>query len=297
MRITWLLCTIVALAASPVSAMKAELQTVQLETEQMLKDHSFGIQDLQTGVGSVLLDLDGQRTSLLAKEQDLIRRTVSLQEMVQQVNDLQLTSLAKQLNETIHTELQSRVVADDDAQAQQEQQQQQLLSIDDMKESLKADDILEDTEEVLQNWIVTVVEQEVSDVRIAAATATAEKIKKKPSTTPSTSTTTCLTPSDGAQLVQESIVEHRATPKNHLEYATVVHEFTTDTYQAPPSSSDLMGNIWWRRYIPADWERLFLPDGWQEWNVGLAPAFYRLMVRDKQTNVSSLVYVCFRVCV
>ena len=121
MRITWLLCTIVALAASPVSAMKAELQTVQLETEQMLKDHSFGIQDLQTGVGSVLLDLDGQRTSLLAKEQDLIRRTVSLQEMVQQVNDLQLTSLAKQLNETIHTELQSRVVADDDAQAQQEQ--------------------------------------------------------------------------------------------------------------------------------------------------------------------------------
>jgi hypothetical protein len=144
--------------------------------------------------------------------------------------------------------------------------------VSDLKDILRGDDILDDTEATLKQWIVQVVEQEVMNARVAAAVQKIKKEKALNETKQKSSLATpiCVTPSEGALLLQESLVQHRSSgPPDHLATATIIHELTSPTYTAPPSKDDLMGNVWWRKIHPQDWEEHFLPKGWQEWNVAL----------------------------
>jgi SUN domain-containing protein 1/2 len=64
---------------------------------------------------------------------------------------------------------------------------------------------------------------------------------------------------------------------DHAQAASVVHELTSSTYRPPPLLEEKLENVWWRRYIPEDWERYLLPNGWQEWNTRLPSAVQRVL--------------------
>lgn len=254
-----------------------ELETVQLETEKLLQDH--GATDSMTDLISTVQMLTEEHARMVELEESLIQRTQSLQTLIQEINVGQLQQLAKQLNETVHAELKSRT-ATVEIEAGDSNVVVDAMSVDDMMDAMDADAMLDDSEAALHNWVVHLVHEEVTQAYAAAiatakaATSTAEV------TTPSllSPPSTCISPSDGAQLVQEALSnqqQQQASAK--APAASVVHELTSATYIPPLKESDKMGKVWWRRYIPDDVERL-LPAGWQDWNVGLSPATKRLLV-------------------
>eukprot|EP00980_Cylindrotheca_fusiformis_P026537 scaffold16380_cov62-Cylindrotheca_fusiformis.AAC.1 len=54
---------------------------------------------------------------------------------------------------------------------------------------------------------------------------------------------------------------------DHAQGGQIVHTLTSPTYSPEPDPEELLGNVWWRKYIPEDWEKL-LPEGWADWNTG-----------------------------
>ena len=154
--------------------------------------------------------------------------------------------------------------------------------------------MLDATEATLKQWILMLVEREVMHARVMA-------MAKKSNATTTKTSKTCLTPSNAAQLVQESVLKFDAArrsgssdPKsvlsttaasstmtvNHLTTATVVHEWTSESYVAPPMEEHLLGHPTWRKHIPQDWETFHvLPEGWEHWNVVMPDAFVRGLVR------------------
>lgn len=277
MRLSSPLLVLAMMVGHTAATSHPELETVQLETEKLLQDH--GATDSMTDLISTVQMLTEEHARMVELEESLIQRTQSLQTLIQEINAGQLQQLAKQLNETVHAELKSRT-ATVEIEAGDSNVVVDAMSVDDMMDAMDADAMLDDSEAALHNWVVHLVHEEVTQAYAAAiatakaATSTAEV------TTPSllSPPSTCISPSDGAQLVQEALSnqqQQQASAK--APAASVVHELTSATYIPPLKESDKMGKVWWRRYIPDDVERL-LPAGWQDWNVGLSPATKRLLV-------------------
>lgn len=275
-------------AASPTThqgSSVSDLQHVHRDMEKFLNMHTASLEAWRSKYIPLVQQLYEKHMYLSELESDLAMRTNSLQQNVNQINALQLQHLAKQLNETVHMELKTRQsVANDDTQ----QPEVPLSGITEsaMKEMIAGDVILDTAEASLKQWIVTVVEKDVMQARVAAATAPQNKTRTNNN---DAKRHKCLTPSDGAQLVQQSLLEHIAPttastsktgPVNHLATAIVVHEWTSDTYTAPPTDQDLLGHASWRKYIPQDWETRWLPHGWHQWNMAMPDALVRSLGID-----------------
>jgi hypothetical protein len=290
--LAWSAATVTTCAATKGSVSAAaisELQSVQDEIHELLEGDAHSLSVMRGMLDARADELEGTIVHLQEYEQDLIQRTVSLKQRIQQVHAVQIKLLAKQLNETIPTELKTRQSVESQSPSDSQVQSPKVatISVSDVKEILKGDDILDDTEATLKQWIVRVVEQEVTNARVAAAVKK-RKTKNLNKTKPSLKSTICVTPSEGALLLQESLVQHRSPgPPDHLATATVIHELTSPTYTAPPSTENVMANVWWRKYIPEDWEQHLLPQGWQEWNVGLPDSFARLLVSGVSLSFAS----------
>ena len=275
----------------------SDLQDMQQGMDQFLQRYVTTLETWRNSYNPLVTQLEDQHTNLLELESDLALRTAALQQKVQHVNARSLEYLAKLLNETVQMELQSR----QQTNAQQQQQHQQPLvplsgiSESSMMEMIAGDVILDTAEAALKQWIVIVVEKDVMRARVAAA----QQSSKPSNSTTTTTSTKCLTPSDGAQLVQESILQLKSKaasasasasgPLDRLKTATVVYELTSDTYTAPPTETDLLGHVTWRKHIPQDWEMRWLPKGWQQWNMAMPDTLLRSLVR--------LLLLCVRACV
>jgi hypothetical protein len=262
------------------SASVSDLNDMNQDMEKLLNMHSASLEAWRSDyLHPLVKELHDQHLYLSELESDLALRTSSLQQNLHQISALQLQHLAKRLNETVHMELKTRQSV---AQEETQQPEEPLPGITEsaMKELIAGDAILDTAEASLKQWILTVVEKDVIRARVAAALQT----MTRPDDTKSGK---CLTPSDGAQLVQQSLLE-RVSPTtvstsktddvNHLATAIVVHEWTSETYTAPPTDEDLLGHAKWRKHIPQDWETRWLPHGWQQWNMAMPDALVRSLV-------------------
>jgi hypothetical protein len=278
----WLVGSLVAVgAAQDGSVLLDRLLAVQDDTDHVLHQQTGDISRVTSSVEAIMNELLQEQEAVASLESQLKAREVVLRELVAQLNARQLQHVYKLLEDTVRLELQSRSNSltddNDDAAVVVENP----IASEELDTAIDADELLDDTEAALQNWMVQVVKDEVLErqVRIAQAVATT----KPPSTTrPKKTSELCLTPSDGAVLLEEGFIApapQKENGVNLLEKATVVHDLTSESYVPPPlPESDLLGNVWWRRYIPQDWERL-LPAGWETWNVATPSAHYRPMVR------------------
>jgi hypothetical protein len=188
-------------------------------------------------------------------EKELVQRTLALEDVIRQANAVQLQYLAWQLNVTLEEELQNRAILEEKS-VDETTGPNIAVTLEQLEEQIHPTRILAKSETTLSEWILNVINEEVANYHVEAAA----KVGK------------CVTPLEAAQLVQASLMTHAHDGMvDHAKGAQIVHELTSDTYIPPADPNQLLGNVWWRKYIPEDWERV-LPSGWQDWNVGF-PSF------------------------
>lgn len=270
-------------------------QMVQLTEEALLETLQSSNGLLQTGVISVdsLMEevnmLMDSKNRLEEYQANVERKQHEVDTMVRLANARQLDYFLAQINEAIAKELKLRIARDTVLQHQEALQHQEVE--DDDKEmdddgddlvdtvsnavlkSFETDKIMEDSERELQEWILGIVREELD--------AYQESLKSGEQG--STSSGECATVSDIVHDAQSALTRFSQDGIgmiDHAQGASVVYEneMTSLSYMPPSETSELLGNVWWRKYIPEDWERL-LPAGWEEWDVAIPSYIYHSLVR------------------
>jgi Sad1 / UNC-like C-terminal len=82
---------------------------------------------------------------------------------------------------------------------------------------------------------------------------------------------TCLLTKEAALAVHDALMRYARDGIGQIDRAGyIVHQYTSPTHVVKDDAAfSNLGNVWWRRYIPQDWEAL-LPVGWQSWKNGFA---------------------------
>jgi hypothetical protein len=200
-----------------------------------------------------LHELVEESMKLDSLEKKLIQRTAALEAVIQQANAVQLQYLSWQLNVTLEEELQNRAKLEEE-HVDETTGPNNAVTLEQLEEQIQPTQILAESEIVLSEWIQNVIREEVESFHAETATTT-----KK----------CAVTPVDAAQLVQSALTTHMHDGTvDHAQEAQIVHEFTSETYIPPSKPNQRLGNVWWRKYIPQDWERV-LPSGWEDWRVGV----------------------------
>ncbi len=241
---------------------KAEL----IAADRVLED--FGRE--ASKVGRLTMELETLVEEMNQLDQlhaDLVAQTEELEAMIRHVNGIQMWVLIAQLEESWQRELNRR--------QKKLESDNQIASIDvsnkvtkaELERHLHANEILlNETQAALDTWVMGLANDIIEQ-------------RRREMVVPQ-NVVQCVKPSEAVHAVQASLVEYLqdGTGKlDHAEGASIVYELTSNTYTPPPDRNDLLGNIWWRRYIPSDWENM-LPEGWKNWNVRLPAYVYHTLV-------------------
>lgn len=138
------------------------------------------------------------------------------------------------------------------------------LTKDEFRNAIPLDSIVDPSDVRMEHWVVDYID------RVLNERTPPTQVQTTPSPTHS-----CVTPQKAVQEVHAALVRHTTDGigmEDHARGARIVHEMTTTTYTPPPQSHQRLGNVWWRRFIPQDWESL-LPSGWEEWDARV-PLFF-----------------------
>lgn len=212
---------------------------------------------------SQLNELMEENKRLEEMEKDLVRRTFAVDDLVRKANAVQLKYVAWQMNLTIEKELAERAAVKEVNQ-KEPVDVSNALTLEELEQQSQQVQMMDQSEKQLEEWILQVIQDEIASYHAECKGMC--------------STGKCVTPVEAANLVQESLTtfasDDGVSMVDHARGAKIVHELTSDTYNPPASDpNQLLGNVWWRRYIPQDWERV-LPSQWEEWKSGL-PSFIK----------------------
>jgi hypothetical protein len=186
-------------------------------------------------------------------EKKLVQRTAALEAVIRQANAVQLQYLAWQFNVTLEEELQNRAKLEE-KHVDETTGPNNAVTLEQLEEQIQPTQILSESETMLKEWIHNVIREEVETFHAETAT-----MAKK----------CAVTPVDAAQLVQSALTTHMHDGMvDHAQEGQIVHELTSETYVPPAKPNQRLGNVWWRKFIPQDWERV-LPSGWEDWKVGV----------------------------
>lgn len=224
---------------------------------------------------------EGQR---LEGMRDLIaRQQAGVDELIGSANTKQLERLISRLQETMKKEKVLRDARPEESTEESTKVEVEvevevetvmyddIVPIGDLDERLQVSKILHESENELRSWVVKTVQDEILGYK-------ASSVKKQ---RPSPPEVKCPPLREVVQDVHSALSKFSQDGTgmlDHAQGAEIVHSMTSNTYTPSLQPSDLLGNAWWRRYIPQDWERL-LPRGWQDWNIGLPPYVFHSLVR------------------
>jgi hypothetical protein len=228
----------------------------------------FGLEANRVGRLTIELEtLMMEARQLDELHEDLVTKTKALEPLIRHVNAVQIQGLIGHLDETLQREIERR------ERKTASENQIDFIDLSDkitkaeLERRLNAKEILNETQEHLETWVM------------GLATDIIEQ-RRREMVVPQ-NVVQCVKPSEAVHVVQASLVDYLqdGTGKvDHAEGASIVYELTSNTYIPPPDGKDLLGNVWWRRYIPSDWEKL-LPEGWKQWNARLPAYIYHSLVR------------------
>lgn len=213
---------------------------------------------------------------LLSKDQELETMQASLKEkqetvdnLVRQANAKQLEFLASRLNETLDKEVKLRRSIEEQADNLVEDSTTiDTVSISDVKSRLDVSRILDQSEKKIQTWMLEIMKDEVEKYKIDLLTNKGAALN-------------CPSVADVVQDVHMALTKFSQDGIGLIDHAQggeIVHSLTSATYSPQPHPYELLGNVWWRKYIPEDWEKL-LPAGWEDWNTGIPSYIYHTLVR------------------
>ena len=295
------------------SGQEPQKQVVKLTEEALLETLQSSNGLLQTGATSVNSRIEEVKmlmnsTKRLEEYQaNVERKQQEVDTMVRLANARQLDYFIAQINETIAKELRLRTARDIVLQHEEDADDDKYLDDDDddddddededddalvgtvsnaMLESFNTEAIFfETSEDELQAWIIGIAKEELDAFQTSV----------KSGEQSATSSGECATVSDAVHDVQSALTRFSQDGTgmiDHAQWASVVYEkkLTSPSYMPPSETSELLGNVWWRKYIPEDWERL-LPAGWEEWDVAIPSYIYHSLVRTLMCTEITLLVV------
>ena len=250
-----------------------DILNLQSLAEDSLRGHSHSVATLESMI-SRLEEVVKKSGELRDRHQRLLLRSKGLGELVNIVNGIQVEALAKQLNETLEKELESRLQAVQVVEeASSEEAAVDGVPMDALREMLGPDTILEKSNVELEKWALLAIEEEMRNLP--------QLLKQQSSAVPES----CVSATEAAHLVLESLMSHGSDligRLDHMKGGKVVHELTSEAFEPKPTEREKIGKNPWRRYIPEDWERL-LPDGWEEWSTTIPSVLYEATVSQCET--------------
>ena len=253
---------------APLELIAQELLQLHMVTKETLESRDRDVEALVTDLSTQIQSLLAEVTVLIEKEEELLLRTIQVDDKIKQANAIQLDYLARLLSETVQEELQIRKDSDEGALPVQVEDLTHAIQLVELDHVLNPDRAISLPDTEIENWLLRVVKEEVETyqrVQLEATTAI-EKTKKSKLLLKK-----CVSPLEAAHLVHTAVMDFEndfVGMLDHAKMATIVHELTSDTFTPPPRPNELLGQVWWRKYIPVDWERV-LPSGWEGWNVAV----------------------------
>jgi hypothetical protein len=258
-------------------------QPVELTAEALLETLRSSAGLLQTGAVSV--DSLIEQVNVLIDSKNRLEEYQAVVEqkqhevdtMVRLANARQLDYFIAQINETIAKEIRLRSARDLALQHEEDDDEDDVedhvatVSENAVMKSFATEKIMEDSEREIREWILGIVKEEI-DVYQESLRSVEQG---------GTNSGECATVSDVVHDVQSALTRFSQDGIgmiDHAQGASVVYEMTSPSYTPPSETSELLGNVWWRKYIPEDWERL-LPAGWEEWDVAIPSYIYHSLVR------------------
>jgi hypothetical protein len=269
------------------SSKESQEPMVELTIEALLETLQSSAGLIKTGV-NVSVDSLIEEVKVLIDSKDRLEKYQAVVEQKQQevdtmirlANARQLDSFIAQINESIGKEIRLRnarekaLEHEKDNDDEDDEDNAATVSKKALMKSFETDTIMEDSEQELQEWILSIVKEEID-----AYEESLESLKSVEKG--AISTGECATVSDVVHDVQSALTRFSQDGIgmiDHAQGANVVYEMTSPSFMPPSGTSELLGNVWWRKYIPEDWERL-LPAGWEEWDVAIPSFIYHSLVR------------------
>jgi len=213
-------------------------------------------------------------------ENELVQRTLAVDDLVRKANAVQLKYLTTQVNLTIEEELKERA-AIEELSHKEEIDVSNTVTLEQLEQQTQPTEMMEESESQLQAYILRVMKDEITAHHAEVAE--------------SCSSGKCVTPVEAAQLVQTSLTTFAhdgVSMVDHAQGAQIVHELTSSTYTPPADDpNQLLGNMWWRKYVPEDWERI-LPSQWEEWKAGVPSFLKHSFVRSQLRTSTGVCWMC-----
>ena len=258
-----------------------------------------------------MVELANSIRHLESLTEQLSEKESKINSILHTVNTRQMESLVERLELTLGRETMLRELEVGTRQKQQELVQHdrsekslsndQSVTVDDkvtsknLIERLDTSVIMGKSEEEMETWIFTLIEEEVGRYKkgifdLASQVDTRDRRSD-------TETAECPSLITILQNVQQALNDHAEDGigmVDHAQGASVVHWLTSKTYSPFTDRSRTLGSVWWNKFIPQDWERL-LPSGWEQLEVGIPSFVYHSLVSGLTVHTishKSLLAVC-----
>mmetsp|Transcript_57531 Transcript_57531/g.171575 ORF Transcript_57531/g.171575 Transcript_57531/m.171575 type:complete len:564 (-) Transcript_57531:418-2109(-) len=143
------------------------------------------------------------------------------------------------------------------------------VTLDELAEALDRDAILSPTESDLEAWAAELAAAEFR------SHAQSEKTKLDDRRKSREERSKCVDPATAGSLVHSDLRKHSADGVGRIDYASLenggsivyAEGMTSEPYDPRDDLGKVrIGETWWRRYVPEDWEQVF-PYGWERWMV------------------------------
>lgn len=241
------------------------------ETQAFLVD-SFAAME-EKSVTEAIESLQREIEGLQTLRHQLERQEKSVDRLVARANAKQLEGLIERLDDTLTKELLLRQLTEGDKEEEDSEEDEEFVNIEDLEEKFKPTNVLGGSESELSEWALKILQDELNEYK--------KEILKPIAGRKGSSTEGCPTAKQVVQNVQAALTKYSQDGIGIIDHAQggeIVHSMTSLTYVPPPGDHELLGNVWWRKYIPEDWES-WLPTGWEYWNVGVPSYLYHSLVR------------------
>jgi len=211
-------------------------------------------------------EVDGLR----ALQEQLNRQEKEIERLVALANAKQIEDLASRLATTLEKEmlLRSSSTVCESTVAEEVV----FVDRDDLRQRLGLMTVLNESENQISEWILKIAQDELEQYKSTVLKSVTEGGQREGVYCPDITEIV-----KDVQVALTKFSQDGIGLVDHAQGAEVVYSMTSETYEPPLSENELLGSVWWSRYIPEDWEKL-LPVGWEHWSVNIPSYVYHSLV-------------------
>jgi len=297
-----------------------ELKKAFDETKHTLQSYKDANSKLMASSKEIL---DGANSGIIYKVKELeelkeenTAKAKSVDKAIRDLNARQILDLEEKLEILQERELQRRALLQEKetlekkrrkkkkqaAMAKSSQIPEGAILKESLKDLVDIKRILEKSDTDLEEWFLTIVEEEAEELQSAleqTVTKTVETLgamEVEATDEVATSKGGCSGTSlaDAVQIVQQELFKYsmdKVGMVDHLAHAKVIHHLTSKNYVSSSRSYLALQDSWWYQYLPEDWEKGFdsiFSSDWRKWNVAIPDFVYHTVVSLSLSALSGL---------